>query len=875
MAGHANDLAILQPEPGLVDRSRRGVFVTLRRSSRKHRIALIVVLLFNLILFYPSIFLGRVISPIDILSRYDPFATLRPALPQNGSLHDIATSYLGLLDLPTSDPGSFHWNRYVGSGIPGFGSVAAGVVSPFALLPALLLPSAFICWGILLLKINVAFFFGYLWLRQERLGKIPAAAGAITLCGSGIYAVWWLWPSTNAIALYPALLFLVARLAGRRRVSFLLASLIALSFALAGFPATIAYGAWTAVLYAAFLMLRERSVPFVPLAKALAGVAVAMLISAPFVAPFVRFLLRTGYLERRENASSEMFYPLDHLASFLDPYRLGNSTAHLWFGDSRLQASNNFVEATVFLGVVPLLLIVPGLFARRGRSRFFWLTFGAIILSAMFGMPFISGILGSLPGIEYSPLTRLRFLLPLPVAYLAACGVAFLMRPPLMRRMTWPRPLAALVGAAAGVAIALPLAFFAAGFYPYIERDAATVPESPSVSFLHSQEPPFRIAPAFNWLFPNSSELYRLEDIRSHFSSEEKYRRILGRIDPGSFGTRGTVITFNSLHFDVRDPFTSFLNVRYLVEQPSIDILRWEVEKDAIPNGTLSGEIDLLPGTSLSRWLVVPEAFGIELVIASVLTTENEQAELVITLSREGDQAPLLERRIGGEALRMSKVNLPLPESLTTGHRVRLEVRSSGAHVRLLQTEPVDGEDPLFVRFTTSPLILLREFPDGRIFENLGALPRHYAVWDTRVLGFDELLADEGFDPRTEAVISAPAPEVQKLAAIPVAQRDARVRVTAYTASSARIETRSSTPFLLATSEKLTPDLRVSVDGRSVSPIEINGLFAGVLVGEGTREVRLERRIGRGLWLPSALGVVLLGVGAVYERRRRDGELSS
>ncbi|HUF17190.1 MAG TPA: hypothetical protein VMS12_04005, partial [Thermoanaerobaculia bacterium] len=789
--------------------------------------------------------------------------------PQNGTLNDIATSYLTLMNMVRADPGSFHWNRYVAAGIPGFGSAGAAVLSPFVFVPVVLLPFWLFCTGILLLKINLPFFFGYLWLREERLGKIPAAAGAIALSGSGIYAVWWLWPSSNAIALYPALLLLVARLMHGKRISIALSGLLAVSFALSGYVATIAYGAWMALLYSIFLALQQRSLPRRQLAKTLAGAGIGALIASPFILPFIGFLRRTGYLAGRENVSSEIFYPIEHLAAFLDPYRLGNPVANLWYGDVRLGSSNNFVEATIFVGIMPLLLIVPALFHRRGRSRFFWLAFGLIVLGGMFGTPVIKSLLDGLPGLQYSPLPRLRFLLPVSVAYLAACGIAMLMRALSIRSFRYSRPFARLAGVASALAIGIPLAFFAASFYPYVNPALAKLPSSPTVDFLQSQQQPFRIAPFFTYLLPNSSEYYGLEDIRSHFSSEDRYRRILQRVDPGSFGSSGTVITFNSLNFDVRDPFVSFLNVRYLVEQPSIDILRWEVEKDAIPVGPLAGEIEVLPGEVLHRDFDVPEASGIELAIAGI-DAKTADGALVISLRRPGESEPVYERRLAGEDLRMSKLNLPLLGIASAGERLQIEVVSRGVRARFLGSEPIAGQDSLFLRFTTSPLILVREAADGRVFENLNVLPRYYPVWDTRTLEFEALLADEAFNPAIEAVLTtAPSETVRQMASISPEARRAAVRILSYTPGADEIETTSGVPFLLASSEKLTPELRVLVDGAEVEPLEINGMFAGVPVSAGTHRVIFERRIGRGWWMPAMIGGMLLGVAAGWEWRKR------
>src|SRR5437016_2904052 len=192
---------------------------------------------------------GRVPSPNDVFSNFEPWATARPAEVQNSLLNDPPTAYFTLMSLAKSDWRAFHWNPYIAAGIPGWGSSAAAVLSPFILLPVLVLPLAWVWTGIIFIKINVAYFFAYLWLREERLGKRGTATGAMLFAASGPFAVRWFWQLTNATALYPALLWVALRTARGKRTPLWATGLIALAYALAGFPATMAYGAYVAAAY--------------------------------------------------------------------------------------------------------------------------------------------------------------------------------------------------------------------------------------------------------------------------------------------------------------------------------------------------------------------------------------------------------------------------------------------------------------------------------------------------------------------------------------------------------------------------------------------------------------------------------------------------
>jgi hypothetical protein len=124
-----------------------------------------------------------------------------------------------------------------------------------------------------------------------------------------------------------------------------------------------------------------------------------------------------------------------------------------------------------------------------------------VILACMFGAPLISTAIAKLPGFKYSALSRLGLILPLPVAYLAAAAR--------LRKQ--------LVYDGIAILVAFDLALFAGRFHPYLTPEQAQVPTTPTIAFLQSDKPPFRIAPMMDYLWPNSSELVRVEDIRSHF----------------------------------------------------------------------------------------------------------------------------------------------------------------------------------------------------------------------------------------------------------------------------------------------------------------------------------------------------------------------
>ena len=808
---------------------------------RKHRTALIALAVTNVVFFFPVIFMDRVVSPNDVFLNFSPWNLGRPldvTRAQNSLLNDPPTAYFTLLALAKHDPRTFHWNPYIAAGVPGFGSSAAATLTPFALLP-LLVPLPWLYTAMAFLKLNAAFLFAYLWLREERLGRRGAAIGALVFAVAGVYSVRWLWQITNTTVLYPALLWIVRRTFSGRRTPMIVTTLVALCYAISGFPAAIAYGAWVVVLYAAaqLALRRWRAAAFAAAVQNGFAVLIAALIALPMLVPFIQLVRRTGYLETRQGTSLAAVYPLTHALNFIEPDRLGNAAYKNWVGDPQLGVLNNYVESTVYLGLLTIPLALLGLFNRRARARWFWLAMAALIIACMFGAPLIAALVAKVPGFKYSALARVGLLLPIPMAYLAAAAR--------LRKQ--------LVYDGVAILIAFDLALFAGRFHPYLTHEEARVATTPTIAFLQSERPPFRIAPMMDYLWPNSAELVRVEDVRSHFSSEAAYRKLLQRIDPSSWNGKSTVITFFSPTYDFDDPLNALLGVRYFIEHKYIDIVKWGIFKATVPGVKETGTIALKPGAVLEREIRVDaEPFwSIELP----LNIESGTGQVEVTLLK-GGRAVWSRAFTMDEANVMNKVYVPLRPYARLGESVTLRVRAGQVRGYLLQAE--DARSVFYGRVMT-PVMFDRELPEGRIFRNLAELPRFRAVSRIRNLTDEQFLAARDLDFSREAVAAAP----------PLPPANARVALTRYAPHEQRIATESDAPFYLASSEKLTAELAITIDGTPATAIRTDMLFAGVQVPAGKHEVVFSRRIGRGWWWSGALGVALLAIATLAGRLRR------
>jgi hypothetical protein len=821
---------------------------------RKHYVAFTALAAFHFVFFFPVLFMGRVVSPNDVFFYYEPWSLYRPASMvrvQNALMNDPATGYLPMIALVRSGLAAFNWNPYVGSGIPGFGSAAAASLTPLILLPTLLTPLPWVYTAIILLKINVAFLFGYAWLREERLGKAGAAIGAIVIAGAGIYSVRWLWQMTNATALYPALLWLMARAFNGKRTSIALTAMIALSYALAGFPSAQAYGAYLCVAYGLYRLIAARHArrSTGPLIRAAVGVVLALLIALPAIVPFVQLIRRSGYLPMR-SAAAAVHYPLSHWKSFIDPQRLGNHALKNWRGDRALGPLNNDYEAAIYVGTATLALAAIALFARRRRGKWFWLLTSAVVLGCMFGVPYVANAISSLPGFKYTALSRVALLLPIPAGFLAAAGMR------LIRLRVAAVMLALVVGG--------DLALYAGKFHPYLAPEDAVVPATPVVEFLRgAAQQPFRYAGFLTYLWPNSAEMYGIQDIASHFSSEADYRRILQRIDPTSWSGTSTVIQFNSIRFNFSDPLLSMLGVRYLLEHRKIDIIKWTIFANTVPAGKDLGAFAIASGAVAQRTIrIAPDPFWAIEIPARVDEINRASPRLRVELWRGATRLSVRDftpSDIGA----MNKIYVPVHGVARSGDDVTLRITPRGMRVVLPRSAAPAGESPFYYARVAIPVIFDRETPDARIFRNLAALPRFWPVKKLRKLNGNEFLAARDIDFAEEAVITDgpvfPPPSLSQ---------DASVRLLNYAPAEQRIATNAAVPLFLASSEKLTPELRVTIDGRPVRPVQINMLFAGVNVPAGRHEVVFQRRIGRGWWPVSLLALATLIVIGVREGLR-------
>jgi len=225
------------------------------------------------------------------------------------------------------------------------------------------------------------------------------------------------------------------------------------------------------------------------------------------------------------------------------------------------------------------------------------------------------------------------------------------------------------------------------------------------------------------------------------------------------------------------------------------------------------------PGQSVQRHVRVDtEPFwAIELPASGrIVVTLIKDSRVVYTRRFEPEETEIL-----------GKVYIPLQPYARLGDSVILRVQAVGVKVRLLTgATDVAGDAPIFYGRVMTPVIFDRELPDGRVFRNLAELPRFRSS-------------------------------------------GAAVTLRRYAEDEQVIDVRAPASALLESSEKLTPELRVTIDGAEAKPVVVHALFAAVQVPAGDHRVVFSRRVGRGWWGWSALALGVFAVTSFAEARRR------
>jgi hypothetical protein len=571
------------------------------------------------ILFGPSLFLGRVLTPADILPGVAQPEDARKTPRGNRLQADLVTQ---IVPLQAQVRRAFRagewplWNDLAGAGMPLMADPQSQTLEPLVLL-ALPLPLPAAVGVTAGLRVLTALVFFFLLLRRQGLSEGPALFGSLSFGLGGFLLLWLSWPIGGSPALLPFVLYALAVTADRgARRDFLLLILALFSLLTAGHPETIVYVAIVGGLFALSRLLRRPARGGLLARWVLAG-AIAFGLAAPALIPTLRFIpqslrhhwveLRNERLEQRDSLFGDERDGLQKRAvAVLAPNAWGNSRYGYYWGESNTNEDSSAFAGSAAL-LAALLAFLPA--ARRFPQERLFLSVLPVSLLIAVRLPGVPRLLSELPVLNQSISSNRRLLLVVGfcLAWLGACTierwragegpgrVAVLAGAViLIALIAWGYLLSAdvaalrslrwfwmglQIAAVAATAVfltrkrgaawvlcilaALELLVFHAPANPSLPR-RAWYPETPAFRFLQESARGTRIAGLGNRILPNAAAVYGLADLR--ISNPLKPFPYVQAVSAVSTSIRSTEHTLKAPDH----PLYQLFGVRWVVAQPRV-----------------------------------------------------------------------------------------------------------------------------------------------------------------------------------------------------------------------------------------------------------------------------------------------------------------
>ncbi len=710
------------------------------------------------------------------------------------------------------------WAPEINCGFPLFAEGQAGVLYPFNLLTALLLPTY------AALSYNIV---GHFWLagagtygflRVLGCQRWAALAGGLSFCCSGYLVVRAMSPNYIDVCAWMPVCLLLVELGLQRglwRLGLAAAAVVGLQW-LAGHPQAALNSAVACSLFALYRAWRLGWRPVLGFAVGVPvlGLGLAAVQLLP-TAELVRASSRGQGLSLEQFVSNSL--PPERLITLLLPNFFGNDATGSYWG----QDQGFFIQLCPYMGVLPLFLSLVALRRRRDEyTCFFGLLAGLALVLALGRYTELFGLLYQLPGANAFRIpTRFLLWLALSVAVLAGLGMDHILRSPQR------------VGAGS---------WWAAGFLAAVALAIAW----PNITLL--------------WAEAGELRRFGAERLAGWLHYQQELRFDLGRCllllgvgagvaySQGREGWWRRVVPGGVVAVVFLDLYSFGASFNGVVD-PQV-YQRWpetatRIHEDAapVPNGMAPRVLSLVSEENSGYnwhgdWAVDLNSY------------QKYPATLrMYTASQFG---------LAGALPGWSPLHL-------TRHWEFMRIYSGVMDVAgiqyVLSSRALSGRN-------------LEAIADGelKVYRNLGALPRVYLVPGYRVVADVrqrlELLADPTFDPRSEVLVEAdphwaPGPN----------EGVGSVRVASYTPEEVRLEVEMGRAGILVLSDTFYPGWKAFVDGEERPVLQANHVFRAVPLRPEAREVvfRYEPESFRqGAWL-SAVAVLLFA--ALAWRLRRAG----
>jgi hypothetical protein len=861
----------------------------------------------------PSLVGAKVFAGSDLALAYAPWRATQAAdaEPDNACVSDTVDGFIPAAaefrrELGNGDVAQ--WNPLASGGAP-LGAVPSNAVwSPLSL-PFIALPTWLAPAWVKLLEMVVSIGGMFLLLRRLSLARGPSWLGGLIYTTSGFMVSWTNWPHTRVAAFVPLLLWSIERLVQLRTAKAAVPIAVTLAaMLLGGFPAVVGYSLYLGGPYFLMRMLMTRPEPRAFISTSVlagTGLAVGGLLAAFQLLPFLSQLSGLDLEVRQQSPAQHL--PLLSLVTAALPKAFGTCPGRDYVGPI------NQVEVNAYVGSAVLVLAILALLRRRrpetpaGPRTFFVVAGLVCVVLGWVGGPLLAAA-QHLPVFSNNPIGRIRVILGLCVAVLAAMGYDALLR----SREDKPRRWTAAVWLAVGAGSLLVLMRLRDNIRPthhlaqsdrqtlYAALAAAVVLAAIAVSRTRLHRiavglvPAVVLAQALNvvlpyWpqipkhdfypstpvhrylaenlghdrfqgmgfaMLPGTNVYYGLRSLGGHAFTASTWRELMETADPGAFRTP-TFSTIGSSPEVAHAPALDRFAVRYLVVAPE-----QEAFGSVQPAPEQSGTTEVRAGGTLELPFAGGALRGIGLTTAQPAGADGD---VMVDVLQGDDLITGAGRRIfpttGPGELHIAVA----AESLRSAPAV-LRIRNTTNRSLILATGRSGRPLMSLVRPADDGLQVAQATPSATVYERTSALPR--IRWASTV-------DPAGSDAGLKAAGSTQArPGHVILASNPAGARGASGRVAVAHDGPDAIEadvTASGAGYVVL-ADGLQSSWRATVDGKPVSLLKADHALVAVPVPAGNHTVRVTYEpegVGRGTAL-SVLGVLaLLGLGFSGRLRRR------
>lgn len=403
-----------------------------------------LIILVVIVFFRAFVFEGRLPIPSDtIIGLYHPFRDLYAQEYPNGipfknflitdpvrqqyPWRELSIDLFKKFELPL-------WNPYSMAGYPLLGNHQSAPFYPLNIL-FLLMPFS-LAWSLLiLLQPLLAGIFLYLYLQNLRINPYASLLGSVSFAFSGFFIGWLEWGTILHVGLWlPLLLLSVDKIILSSEYKVLNTWSLLFIFSLtssffAGHLQTFFYVFLLTIVYMLVCRWQRGKRKNTLLLFAFCFLLFAIVAAVQWV-PTLQLIGESARdLDRADWQQSGWFVPWQHLIQFVAPDFFGNPTTLNYWGVW------NYGEFVGYIGILPLLMTIFALVARRDKNTLFFAT--VLILSLIFALPTFLAKLPyvlNVPFISTAQPTRLLFIADFSLTVLAAFGFDWLLKD---RKKVW------------------------------------------------------------------------------------------------------------------------------------------------------------------------------------------------------------------------------------------------------------------------------------------------------------------------------------------------------------------------------------------------------------------------------------------------------